>query len=384
MADVVLNYSENEGYNFYNFVIPIYGSSRYFTAKNIEYVEDLSAEKIFYCPMRISQDVNKQRNYITNEVCELVRQKKMILLIDCSFEGNVKYIENWWESVCNYFKFTPDQVIFLTGAYAEHLYPDYNVIAVNLFEMKTVYEYKRQLPPLPTKYERKKFVCLNRLGKPHRTYFVLGMLERNLLDHAHWSYCNTDGAELTVPEVHRRLDHPMFEQTNSYSDQLISEFIDKVPHTPDGIISHDGHRQPEELFSNMYQNVDFMVIPETIYESTEGIFFTEKTFKAIVNGKPLVMLGQQGMIDKLRKRGYDTFDYIIDHSYDHAPDSKRAQMVLDETERLCNVDFSKFSDRIRESGEHNKRVALDESRYLLDIQHVHNRIFEIVQKNLTH
>lgn len=382
MANVVVNYSEDEGFDYYKYALAIDGSSKYFSAKDIRYMRDISCEELFYYPLRVSTDLTKRREYITPKVLKQIRSKKMMLLVDCSFEGNKRYIEDWWNAVGNYYRLKPSDVIFLTGADAEHLYPEYNVINVNLFEMKCVFETRRNQPVQITNLPHKKFICLNRLSKAHRVFIMLGLLERGLLDECHWSYYNTDGSTALPSDIHAKLDEPLFTQKHNYSEKLIRQFADMIPYSVDSNASRQTPHMPEDLFSDMYQNVDFMLINETIYESSEGLFLTEKTFKALVNKKPFVICGQPGSIQKLRKRGYDTYDYLVDHSYDLATDSRRAQQVLDETTRLCSVDFDEYRDRIQESAEHNIKVLLDQSRYLEDIQLVHNRIFDLVQKNL--
>jgi len=60
---------------------------------------------------------------------------------------------------------------------------------------------------------------------------------------------------------------------------------------------------------------------ETFYESS-GIFFSEKVFNSIAYKQIFFYVGAQGALDWLRThRGYNTFDHIIDTSYDNIQDN---------------------------------------------------------------
>jgi len=60
---------------------------------------------------------------------------------------------------------------------------------------------------------------------------------------------------------------------------------------------------------------------ETFYESP-GIFFSEKIFNSIAYKQIFFYVGAQGALDWLRNhRGYNTFDHIIDTSYDNIQDN---------------------------------------------------------------
>lgn len=60
---------------------------------------------------------------------------------------------------------------------------------------------------------------------------------------------------------------------------------------------------------------------ETFYESL-GIFFSEKVFNSIAYKQIFFYVGAQGALDWLRThRGYNTFDHIIDTSYDNIQDN---------------------------------------------------------------
>jgi hypothetical protein len=66
-------------------------------------------------------------------------------------------------------------------------------------------------------------------------------------------------------------------------------------------------------------------------------YLTEKTFKPIRAGQLFLMQGPPGTISYLRSIGFDTFDDLIDHSYDSEPNWMiRTDKMLSELDRIYN------------------------------------------------
>ena len=82
------------------------------------------------------------------------------------------------------------------------------------------------------------------------------------------------------------------------------------------------------LDENLYQNT-FAIPGGKVWQQTlvsavneamftsSNVFLSEKTFRAIENFHPLVVIGQKGTLDILRQQGIDVFDDILDNSYDN-------------------------------------------------------------------
>lgn len=77
---------------------------------------------------------------------------------------------------------------------------------------------------------------------------------------------------------------------------------------------------------NIFKNSSISLIAETQdtiqhnksnYVYAHPNMLTEKLYKSIVNKHPFVIQGSPGMIDVIKKRGYQTFSSIIDESYNH-------------------------------------------------------------------
>lgn len=95
----------------------------------------------------------------------------------------------------------------------------------------------------------------------------------------------------------------------------------------------------QELYATSF----ISVISETSMRSIEPNF-SEKTFRSIMLGHPILLLGSQYSIRQLRRWRFDVYDDIIDHSYDLEPDHiHRARKVFQELERLNTLELDRCS-----------------------------------------
>ena len=66
----------------------------------------------------------------------------------------------------------------------------------------------------------------------------------------------------------------------------------------------------------IYEETSISLVTETYPESSRGLFITEKTWKPIANCHLALYIGQPNLLEFLRQQGYDTFDDILDNTYD--------------------------------------------------------------------
>ena len=89
-------------------------------------------------------------------------------------------------------------------------------------------------------------------------------------------------------------------------------------------------------FTDCYVN---LVTETNVYNDTPML--SEKTFKPILAGQLFILLASPGAVQFLRDIGIDTFDDIIDHSYDDTTDIRsRIQQISDQVDRLDRLDLN--------------------------------------------
>jgi len=85
------------------------------------------------------------------------------------------------------------------------------------------------------------------------------------------------------------------------------------------------------------------IITETMVNRENGIFISEKTYKAIRAGQIPLILGQCGTVKALRNQGFNMFDDYVNHSYDNEENfDTRCQMLVDELYRLSTLPKKEF------------------------------------------
>ena len=67
-------------------------------------------------------------------------------------------------------------------------------------------------------------------------------------------------------------------------------------------------------YNNVWNQYQIEVISET--DSISDFWFTEKTANCLATGKPFVLVSGEGSLARLRDMGFQTFDSVINESYD--------------------------------------------------------------------
>lgn len=80
------------------------------------------------------------------------------------------------------------------------------------------------------------------------------------------------------------------------------------------------------------------VVLETLFDDPR-VHLTEKTIRPIACGKPFILVAAAGSLDVLRNYGFDTFDDLINNSYDQVTDPlERLEAIVCEMKRISDLD----------------------------------------------
>jgi hypothetical protein len=131
-----------------------------------------------------------------------------------------------------------------------------------------------------------------------------------------------------------------------------------------------------------YDDTWCSVTVETMMNSGNRIFITEKTFKPIQMQHPFILLGAPNSLGMLKKHGFLTYDNIFDESYDTINDQeKRIQSVY---EQVSNIKIRKYDqetfNRIQYNRERFYNLSLIKERFFHDIV---EPMLEFAQYNLS-
>lgn len=205
-----------------------------------------------------------------------------------------------------------------------------------------------------------KFLFLNGRARYHRKYLLEKFQQTGLLSQALWT--NLDISELdprqalwNPPGIMEPIPIkflPVEYEVARYRKQLESN---------SGSINRSSSRQENTigplfnknlvfgkewgeiyLQAEPYIDTYFSLVTETIFDYPYS-FRTEKIWKPIAMGHPWIVAANQGYYRDLRNLGFQTFDPIIDESFDQIEDNqKRIDRIIDVVKDLCGQDLDHF------------------------------------------
>jgi hypothetical protein len=233
----------------------------------------------------------------------------------------------------------------------------FKIISYSMFQMACAREYQRSkddasrfvteelfIAALGSK-RRKKFISLNRRPHRHRLAAVLYMLQRGLLQHGYVSF----PAEAGWPEHYHTDIHPVVPVGTVLHDWLMSKFSDLQSMCPLVVDERDltVNRAYGSDLSAPYFGSVWNLTTETMFGGGDTIFMSEKIFKPIMNLQPFLVLGPPATLASLRVLGYETFDGLVDESYDVQFDpTARFMMVMDELRKLCALSDDELAQHL--------------------------------------
>lgn len=237
-----------------------------------------------------------------------------VLVINCTME--CYYDVN---RIVDHYKHKVKTVCIMDDSYAYQPDCETHVIPYHLWRVYNELINKKQ-SPLNSVYGGDKFLCLT--GKPytgiHRAQMMYWLKNAGLLSQATYSLHITDDVIDQTVEV-------MPECTR----EQVVQFARDYNRTADGVkfVRSEGSMHYSGIPYNvaLFENSKFQLISETHYRQDHVPFISEKTYTAIANEMPFIIVGDRMTCDKLQNMNFETF-----HSYyDVLPDWERIHACID-------------------------------------------------------
>lgn len=198
------------------------------------------------------------------------------------------------------------------------------------------------------------FTCLNRTHKWWRCATMTRLQQMGVLDRAIWSY----DTAVTLSEDPADCAISLYEQPDLMAH--MQQFLQGAPYQADHM-DHVQHNNHELQVTEHYANSYFQIVLETHFDADNsgGTFLTEKTFKPIKNCQPFVLFAPAHSLAQLRKMGYQTFDHVIDPSYDNILDNnQRWNQVMAVIAHLHTQDLHALYQQCSDHVQHNQQIFL--------------------------
>jgi len=214
------------------------------------------------------------------------------------------------------------------------------------------------------------FMCLNNSCRMHRVFLFSELIKRNIsLDNCSFLFTTggPNGSQYNRKVYLEMIDY--FSETDLISSDLYQTLKTiKLPISKDVDCSSTPKYISNKINKEIYKPI-LNLVTENLFGMTHGditehglITFTEKTIKPFQARQVPLIIGQPGLLDVLRNLGFDMFDDLIDYSFEdevHPP--KRIQLIVDELERLLNLDLIEFKnnniDRFENNYQHLKTLS---------------------------
>jgi hypothetical protein len=258
------------------------------------------------------------------------------------------------------------------------LYSNNNIITVISEHLPTdaphesVYRYPFFLTEIPMLNEYtntagvgkpKTFDALLGLNKKHRQFVFDALKKHNLLDKCYLSlvsknfnddneplkyiYYSDDLRSLETADALQAMDR---HSGIFYSYTTDTEFQRYYP------ISR---QMPYDIYKNSW----YSIVTETNWQTWP--FITEKTAKPLFAKRLFVIFSAPNHLKRLRELGFQTFDSIIDESYDlEFNHRKRYEMALEQVLLLTKLDPVIVYEKINSVLEHNHRLISDRKHFI--------------------
>jgi hypothetical protein len=192
------------------------------------------------------------------------------------------------------------------------------------------------------------FLFLNGRYRPHRRALINELESLGLLDRALWTCL--DGQDRPIQLLPEQYEVPQFRSTMNTSGQ--------------GFVKN-------QLFNNLwgeiyihpapYTDSYFSLVTETVYGYPHS-FRTEKIAKPLCAGHPFIVAANPGFYRDLRNMGFQTFDHLIDESFDTLDnDTDRLNRLVATVRDLCASNMLQFIASARDVCKYNQQHLQEQS-----------------------
>lgn len=200
--------------------------------------------------------------------------------------------------------------------------------------------------------------------KPHRDFLHSSILNYNLQHKILSTYQNQGLGKLR--------EIGLWESDIEQFDHVVTRFTDQVQY----------HGQPLALARilpiKIYNQTAYSIVAETGADNRYS-FFTEKTAKPIIARRLFVIFSGRGFLKNLHNLGYQTFENVIDESYDLIyNDYERWNAAFEQVQLLCSMDQQTVLEKIAPAVEHNYKHLMTVDWVKLTIHHLQQKINSLI------
>lgn len=306
-------------------------------------------------------------DYIEKHIIKIGTKTNMKIIIWHPFEAYVYdyQADNWNKliKICLDNNINLNRLYFVSGDQKniETKNKDYNMInriGFDLFEAITYFRYIQNCPWQAGNTNKDKlFLNLNGRPRSHRVALYYYLKVNNLFDNSLISF-NPDSLRIPPACWEPYMPTPEeFDESIKFKKVILDKDIKK----------YAGYQNKE-----WYDRTVFSLVTET-FDFNYNLFPTEKIYKPLMLGHPFVVFGNPGLLDYLRKQGYQTFSEMFDESYDSIDcNLTRLQKIID----ICkSTPIKNWSEETVEKVNYNRSLFYKQHNSQKSFRNVVDSIF---------
>jgi hypothetical protein len=260
------------------------------------------------------------------------------------------------------------QILVLSGG---PMLPEYPSLVYDHF-LSVIFDYQDNhaaITRTPEIFSKKSkphsFLFLNGRSRPHRRYLIESLRSRQLLDRALWTNLDSrpaPSADLSFMQNGQDLLRTAAELKLLPNNYEPSQFRNAdIGNATCKFIKTD-------LFNNLwgeiyleptaYTDTYFSLVTETVYNNANS-FRTEKIAKPIAMAHPFIVAANPGFYRDLRNLGFQTFDHLIDESFDTIENHQdRMNRLADLVQNVVQLDLEAFVTASEDVCKYNQQHLL--------------------------
>lgn len=325
-------------------------------------VKDIHDEHYFYPIMmgHLQVYVNyTDKISISNKVRNDLCTDRATLLLVFHLEGYVKYELEKIKALIEALNVPKKNVVLIHADYNTEKYQSMPFLyePVNPFP----YWVKKKYFEIATYTPKYLALCYNRTLRPYRVWFLGKLYREKLIDNINFSLGSprSNNPNLSLETYVKR------HNASHFSNDLRPDEIDfLLRHENVSTDSLDliANNPAQMIVPTDYETSFVSLITETLVDH-DLMFFSEKIYKPIAVGHPFIVLGNPGMLKKLRTFGFKTFHEFWDESYDLEQDlnlrMNKIISILHTLNKKSVIELQDMRHRMQSILIHNQKLLKD-------------------------
>jgi hypothetical protein len=209
------------------------------------------------------------------------------------------------------------------------------------------------------------FLFLNGRLRPHRKWLIDGLRAQGLLDRALWTNLDSKVELSFTSALLTKLVEPIRLLPAEYEIDRAKSNLTPDLYAGGGFIKHQlfGNTWGDAIVNaKCYTDTWYSVVTETIYDYPHT-FRTEKIWKPVLMAHPFVVAANCGYLKDLQQAGFQTFDSLIDESYDQIDcPSTRAERIIQTIAEISHNSAAEFWHASRNICKYNQQHLVEYNR----------------------